>query len=118
MRTSSTEGTASQMSWASSTSSWVGAPKLVPRSIWARSRPTTSGWPQPSIIGPHDETKSTSSLPSASQMWAPRARLMNNGCAMPTPFMARTGELTPPGMQRSASSNRRFDVSVFNSPPL
>ncbi len=43
---------------------------------------------------------------------------MNSGCGMPTPFMARTGELTPPGMQRSASSNRRFDVSVFNSPPL
>ena len=35
MRTSSTEGTASQMRRASSTSSPVGAPKLVPRSSWA-----------------------------------------------------------------------------------
>ena len=32
---------------------------------------------------------------------------------MPTPFIARTGELTPPGMYWSASSNRRADVSVF-----
>ena len=32
---------------------------------------------------------------------------------MPTPFNARTGELTPPGMYLSASSYRRADVSSF-----
>ena len=43
------------------------------------------------------------------------ARLMNSGWGMPTPFMARTGELTPPGMYWSASSNRRADVWSFKS---
>ena len=116
MRTSSTDGSASQMRRASSLSSSVGAPKLVPRSTCAWSRPTTSGWPQPRIMGPHDETRSTNSLPSASQTWARRAREMNSGYGMPTPFMARTGEFTPPGMWRCASANRRFDVSVFRLP--
>ena len=39
---------------------------------------------------------------------------------MPTLFIARTGEFTPPGMYFSASSYRRADVSVFtlSSAPL
>jgi len=120
MRTSSIDGTAAQISRASSTSSAVGAPKLVPSSRTSWSRPRTWGWPQPRIIGPHDETKSTYSLPSASQMWASRARAMKSGCGMPTLFIARTGEFTPPGMYLSASSYRRCDVlvSTLSSGPL
>jgi hypothetical protein len=67
-------------------------------------------------MGPHEETKSTNSLPSASQMWAPLAREMKSGWGMPTLFIALTGELTPPGMYCCASSKRRAEVSVFTRP--
>src|SRR5665647_1272401 len=37
---------------------------------------------------------------------------------MPTLFIARTGELTPPGMNRRASSKRRAEVTVCNRSSL
>ena len=86
-----------------------------PARAGGRRRP---GDPSRGSWGPRSETKSTNSLPSASQMWAPLARAMNSGCGMPTPFIARTGELTPPGMYCCASSKRRADVvGVHPGPP-
>src|SRR5512133_1743308 len=52
------------------------------------------------------------SLPSTSQMWAPLARPMNSG-SPPTERKARTGELTPPGMDFFARSNSVLDLFVF-----
>ena len=98
MRTISTDGTASHTSFAISTSRAVGAPKLVPSSRTVCSRSSTLGCPKPRIIGPHDETKSMNSLPSASQTWAPLPRAMKSGQSIPTLFIARTGEFTPPGI--------------------
>src|SRR5215468_1101907 len=51
------------------------------------------------------------SLPSTSQMWAPSPRPMNSG-SPPTERKARTGELTPPGIDFWARSNRVLDLFV------
>ena len=53
-RTSSTDGSASQISRASSTSPGVGAPKLVPRFADSITASTTAGCACPSTSGPHD----------------------------------------------------------------
>jgi hypothetical protein len=58
-RTFSTEGTASTISAASSTSASVGAPKLVPRSTASRTAVTVSASAWPKSKGPHDMTQST-----------------------------------------------------------
>ena len=58
-RTCSSEGTAAHSACASSSSSSVGAPKVVPRSAAAETAATTSGWAWPAISGPHDCTQST-----------------------------------------------------------
>ena len=57
-RTRSTEGTASTISAASSTSASVGAPKLVPRSAASRTASTVPASACPKISGPHDMTQS------------------------------------------------------------
>ncbi len=57
-RTFSTEGTASTISAASSTSASVGAPKLVPRSAASRTASTVSGSACPKSSGPHESTQS------------------------------------------------------------
>jgi hypothetical protein len=57
-RTFSTDGTASTISAASSTSASVGAPKVVPRSAAARTASTVSGSAWPKISGPQDMTQS------------------------------------------------------------
>ena len=59
-RTCSTDGTASTISAASSTSRSVGAPKLVPSSAASRTASTVSGSAWPKISGPHDCTQSSS----------------------------------------------------------
>ena len=59
-RTFSTDGTASTISAASSTSLSVGAPKLVPSSAASRTASTVSGSACPKISGPHDCTQSSS----------------------------------------------------------
>jgi hypothetical protein len=58
-RTISTEGTASTISAASSTSRSVGAPKLVPSSAAMRTASTVSGSACPNSSGPQDMTQST-----------------------------------------------------------
>ena len=58
-RTFSTDGTASTISAASSTSASVGAPKDVPRAAASVTAATTSGSACPKISGPHDITQST-----------------------------------------------------------
>ena len=54
MRTISTDGTAAITISASSISSSVGAPKLVPRSSALATARVTAGCRCPRIIGPHD----------------------------------------------------------------
>src|SRR5439155_23606477 len=50
------------------------------------------------------------SLPSTSQTRAPLAFSTKNGCP-PTARNARTGELTPPGMNFNASANNASDLA-------
>jgi hypothetical protein len=56
IRTRSTEGSAAQISRASSVSSSVGAPKLVPFFIAARTARSTPASACPRIIGPQELT--------------------------------------------------------------
>ena len=58
-RTRSTDGTASTISAASSTSRSVGAPKLVPSRAASRTASTVSGSACPKSSGPQDCTQST-----------------------------------------------------------
>jgi hypothetical protein len=58
-RTFSTEGTASTISAANSTSASVGAPKLVPLRAASRTASTVSGSAWPKTSAPHDITQST-----------------------------------------------------------
>ena len=101
-RTRSTDGTASAISAASSTSASVGAPKLVPRRAASRTASTVSASACPKRSGPHDMTQSRYRFPSTSSRYAPSPRATKNGSSRPTAFIARTGELTPPGMSSSA----------------
>ena len=55
-RTSSIDGTISTTSRASSASSSVGAPKLVPRSAARWRTATIEGWAWPRMSGPHERT--------------------------------------------------------------
>ena len=98
-RTCSTGLTRSIISSASSTSPWVGVPNDSPRPAAARTASTTAGCACPRIIGPHDETQSTYSCPSASVRYGPCPLTMNRGVP-PTARNARTGEFTPPGITR------------------
>ena len=64
-RTIST-GVRATIASASSTSAVVGAPYEVPCCAAAATAPRTSGCAWPSSIGPHEQMRSTSSLPSRS----------------------------------------------------
>ena len=61
-----------------------------------------SAWPKSS--GPHDITQSTYRFPLTSSMNAPSPLRMKSGSSRPTLRIARTGELTPPGISRWARS--------------
>src|SRR5258708_108667 len=63
------------------------------------------------MSGPHERTKSMYSLPSTSQMRAPSPRSTTNG-SPPTPWKARTGELTPPGKSSRARAISACDRVV------
>ena len=106
-RTRST-GVRATISSASSTSGRVGVPYDVPRATASRTAASTSGWAWPSSIGPHEQIRSTYSLPSTSVSQAPSAEAMNRGVP-PTALNARTGELTPPGVTASARSKSAAD---------
>ena len=106
-RTCST-GVRATISSASSTSGSVGVPYDVPRATAAATAACTSGWAWPSSIGPHEQIRSTYSLPSTSVSQAPGAERMNRGVP-PTALKARTGELTPPGVTASARSKSAAD---------
>ena len=93
-------GVRATISSASSTSGSVGVPYDVPRATAAATASWTSGWACPSSIAPHEQTRSTYSLPSTSVSHAPRAERMNRGVP-PTALNARTGEFTPPGSHRA-----------------
>ena len=71
-RTLST-GVLATISSASSTSGTVGVPYDVPRLTAAATAASTSGWAWPSSIGPHEQIRSTYSLPSTSRSQAPLA---------------------------------------------
>src|SRR3954451_18623038 len=60
-------------------------------------------------MGPQLQTRSTYSLPSTSNRYAPCARSMNRGVP-PTALNARTGELTPPGVTPRARSKSAAEV--------
>ncbi len=108
-RTRST-GARATISSASSTSGTVGVPYDVPRATAAATSRCTSGWAWPSSIGPHEQIRSTYSLPSTSVSQAPAAERMNRGVP-PTAAKARTGEFTPPGVTARARSKRARDCS-------
>ncbi len=95
-RTFSTE-VRETISSASSTSGSVGVPYDVPRATAACTASSTSGCAWPSSIGPHEQMRSTYSLPSTSRSQAPWADRMKRGVP-PTALNARTGEFTPPGV--------------------
>ncbi len=101
IRTISTAGTRAAISSASRTSPGVGAPKLVPSVAAEATASTTAGWAWPAISGPQEQTQSTYSLPSTSYRREPSPRAMNSG-SRPIDRIARTGELTPPGMTSTA----------------
>ena len=104
-------GERATISSASSTSGSVGAPYDVPRATAAVTAAWTSGCAWPSSIGPHEQIRSTYSLPSTSVSHAPCADRMNRGVP-PTALNARTGELTPPGVTPRARSNRAVEAVV------
>lgn len=104
-RTCSTGSMRSTISSASATSPSPGVPKEVPRTTAAWMASTTAGWAWPRIIGPHEQTRSTYSRPSASVRYGPVPDTMNLGVP-PTARKARTGEFTPPGVTRDARSKR------------
>ena len=101
-RTFSTDGTASTISAASSTSASVAAPKLVPRRAASRTASTVSASAWPKRSGPHDMTQSSSRRPSSVSMYAPSPLRTKSGSSRPTARIARTGEFTPPGISSSA----------------
>ena len=109
-RTFST-GVRSTIASASSTSLRVGVPYDVPRDTASATAACTSGWAWPSSIGPHEQIRSTYSLPSTSRSQAPLPEAMNRGVP-PTALKARTGEFTPPGVTRWARSNQSADPEV------
>ena len=118
-RTRST-GVRATISSASSTSGSVGVPYDVPRDTASATAASTPGWACPSSIGPHEQTRSTYSLPSTSVSRAPAAERMKRGVP-PTAEKARTGEFTPPGVTRRARSMSALEASVGRggvTPPL
>ncbi len=108
-RTFST-GVRSTISSASSTSLRVGVPYDVPRVTASWTAASTSGWAWPSSSGPHEQIRSTYSLPSTSRSQAPRPEAMNLGVP-PTALKALTGEFTPPGVTRWARRNQSAEAS-------
>ncbi len=108
-RTRST-GVRATISSASSTSGSVGVPYDVPRDTAAATAACTSGWAWPSSIGPHEQIRSTYSLPSTSVSQAPFADRMKRGVP-PTALKARTGEFTPPGVTARARSKSAPDAA-------
>jgi hypothetical protein len=112
-RTCSTGSTRVTISSASATSPSVGVPYDVPRPAAVRTASTTAGWAWPSSNGPQEQTRSTYRRPSASVSQGPRPSTMNRGVP-PTARNARTGELTPPGVTRSARSSRSSDAGASN----
>src|SRR3954451_5035683 len=110
-RTCSTGATRAMISSASSTSAGVGAPNESPLPAAERTASTTAGCACPRIIGPHELTRSTSRLPSASVSQQPLAEVMNRGVP-PTALNALTGEFTPPGIAERARSNSCSEATV------
>src|SRR4051794_5852525 len=110
-RTFSIDGTASAISSASSTSRSVDAPKLVPSSAASRTASTVSGSACPNTSGPHDCTQSRSRRPSSVSTYAPSPRAAKSGSSRPTDRIARTGELTPPGITFCARCQRAVRTS-------
>ena len=102
------------ISSASSTSGTVGVPYDVPRATASATAACTSGWACPTSIGPHEQIRSTYSLPSTSVSQAPRAEAMKRGVP-PTASKARTGEFTPPGVTARARSKSSSDRAVARS---
>ena len=115
-RTLST-GVRATISSASSTSGSVGVPYDVPRPTAAVTAATTSGWAWPSSIGPHEQIRSTYSLPSTSVSQAPAAERMKRGVP-PTASNARTGEFTPPGVTARARAKSSPEADVDMSEEL
>ena len=109
-RTCST-GVRATISSASSTSLRVGVPYDVPRATASATAACTSGWAWPRRSGPHEQIRSTYSLPSTSRSHAPDPEAMNRGVP-PTALKARTGEFTPPGVTRWARSNHAAELCV------
>ena len=72
----------------------------------------TSGWAWPRISGPHEQTQSMYSLPSTSVTVEPLPDAMKIG-SRPIERIARTGELTPPGMSSSARCVELVERAVF-----
>ena len=101
MRSMCTEGIRLDTSSASSTSLRVGAPNVVPSLTAEATASTTPGWACPRISGPHEHTQSMYSLPSTSNSFEPSPRATKMG-SRPMARMARTGELTPPGISSHA----------------
>jgi hypothetical protein len=83
----------------------VAVPNEVPLATAAEIADTTAGWACPRIIGPHEQTRSTYSRPSASVRYGPAPRTMNRGVP-PTEPNALTGEFTPPGVTKPARAKR------------
>src|SRR5215218_4959310 len=104
-------GVRATISSASSTSGSVGVPYDVPRATAAVTAACTSGCAWPSSIGPHEQIRSTYSLPSTSVSQAPLAEAMKRGVP-PTALNARTGEFTPPGVTARARSKSSSDRRV------
>ncbi len=110
-RTCSTGAIRATISSASATSPSPGVPKDVPRATACCTAASTSGWEWPRIIGPHEQTRSTYSRPSASVRYGPVPDTMKRGVP-PTARKARTGEFTPPGVTRDARSKSDCDTGA------
>src|SRR5258706_6505053 len=89
------EGNAFGMSWPSSSSNSVGAPKDRPRRAARAMADVKAVTAWPNTEAPQEPQKSINRWPSASHTYGPWPRVIKRGVP-PTPLKARTGEFTPP----------------------
>src|SRR5258708_3060491 len=81
----SMKGIARVISVASSSSSSVVTPKLVPRRAWSAIASLIAGFACPTIMAPQEHTKSSSSFPSASYRFCPLPPSMTSPSPPTTP---------------------------------
>jgi len=107
----SMKGISRVISVASSSSSSVVTPKLVPRRAWSAIASLMAGFACPTIIAPQEHTNRAARFRPRRKGVGPLPRSMISG-SPPTDRNARTGLFTPPTSTFSARSKSRANVCV------